>query len=251
MLDPTVVEISRDWVCIRLVTYEDADEAKFLASIYTGGAGSLENTTFCLLGPDGETRLSGSGRGPLAVLDTIRVAGGCGGTSGSATERFADVLREAGRPFRCEASIASLPLCHDLRRALIVAACDDQPLVVAVAAEESQREAQRRALAELAWSEEFVGRFQYAVVADRAELRLVHEAPAGDGVFVVQPGLFGLRGDVVARAGEASAPALRAMLRDALEAYDRVPLDRRTHVARGRRQGNAWEPAVSRSEKRR
>ena len=42
--DKDVVEASRDFVCIRLATYENAEEAKILKSIFTGRSGALENT---------------------------------------------------------------------------------------------------------------------------------------------------------------------------------------------------------------
>ena len=51
-----VIEASRDFVCIRLATYENVAEAKILKSIFTGRSGELENTTFVLLAPDGNRR---------------------------------------------------------------------------------------------------------------------------------------------------------------------------------------------------
>ena len=61
---PLVVNATRDFVCIRLATYEDAKETEYLKKIFTGRSGQLENTVFALLDSDGRKRLSKSGRSP-------------------------------------------------------------------------------------------------------------------------------------------------------------------------------------------
>ena len=62
--DERVVTASRDFVCIRLATYEDAQEAKFLKSVFVGRSGDLENTVFAILSPDAQRNLV-RGRGPF------------------------------------------------------------------------------------------------------------------------------------------------------------------------------------------
>src|SRR5262245_31890428 len=62
--DASVVAASREWVCVRLLTYENAAEAEMLTSLFVGRSGQLENTTFALLAPDGKTKLSRAGRSP-------------------------------------------------------------------------------------------------------------------------------------------------------------------------------------------
>lgn len=54
---PEVVRASRQFVCIRLATYESFEEAQMLRGIFLGGSGQVENTTFALLSPDGKTPL--------------------------------------------------------------------------------------------------------------------------------------------------------------------------------------------------
>src|SRR5918911_333929 len=66
--DPAVVAASRDFVCARLLTYESAEEGKFLESICRTGSGQLENTVFGFLAPDGVTPLTRVGRGPEHVF---------------------------------------------------------------------------------------------------------------------------------------------------------------------------------------
>src|SRR4029079_13149972 len=60
---PAVIAASREFVCVRLATYEDPVEAKFVQRLVRTGSGELENTAFCLFAPDGKSRLSRAGRG--------------------------------------------------------------------------------------------------------------------------------------------------------------------------------------------
>src|SRR5262245_35972314 len=114
---PGVVAASRRFVCIRPLTYESAEEAKVLESLFIGGSGELENTTFALLGPDGRTRLARTGRSPaFAFRDPEQMA--------AAMQDLA-ARHETGASKRP----AALPVCADVRRALDVAACDGRALV--------------------------------------------------------------------------------------------------------------------------
>src|SRR5438876_648503 len=112
-----VVEASRNFVCARLLTYESAEEGKFLESVLRTRSGLLENTVFTILTPDAKTQLVPAAR-------TARAAFPGAAEMAAAMNRLAaqhpgkgDVARE-------------LPWVVDLRRGLNVAACDLVPLVV-------------------------------------------------------------------------------------------------------------------------
>src|ERR1051326_844690 len=64
LLQKEVIEASRDFVCIRCATYEDKEEAEYLAQVFRGRMGTLENTVFAILSPDGMLYLARPGRGP-------------------------------------------------------------------------------------------------------------------------------------------------------------------------------------------
>ncbi len=50
-----IIKISRDFVCIRLATYEDKTEAVFLKETFLGQrGGDLRNFGYCILSPDGK-----------------------------------------------------------------------------------------------------------------------------------------------------------------------------------------------------
>src|ERR1044071_3836701 len=64
LLQKEVIEASRDFVCIRLATYEDKEEADYLVKVFPGRTGLLENTVFTMLSPDARRYLTRSGRSP-------------------------------------------------------------------------------------------------------------------------------------------------------------------------------------------
>src|SRR5690349_925411 len=57
-----VIQASRRFVCIRTLTYEDAEERDFQRTLFIGGSGDVENTTFCILSPDGKQPITRAGR---------------------------------------------------------------------------------------------------------------------------------------------------------------------------------------------
>ena len=88
MSDATVVAASRDWVCVRLATYEDESEYEVLSDWF--GDRAVANTVFKLLAPDGETPLSLTTRGPSMLL-------GSGGSARRA-QRTSGVRSQKTRP---------------------------------------------------------------------------------------------------------------------------------------------------------
>ena len=64
LADKDVISASRKFVCIRLATYENAEENEVLKGFFARG-GNLENTVFTLLTPDGKTKLVTAGRSPV------------------------------------------------------------------------------------------------------------------------------------------------------------------------------------------
>ena len=59
---PKVVAAARQFVCVRLTTYENKAEAGFLKAICPTGSGELENTVFTILAPDGKRQLARASR---------------------------------------------------------------------------------------------------------------------------------------------------------------------------------------------
>ena len=133
-----------------------------------------------------------------------------------------------------------LPYVVDVRRALNVASADNQPLVV-VTVEDPQKLARiEAALVPLAWSPDFRGRFAFAKSGAEQGLDIVSNAPAGDHVLMIQPGMYGLKGEILAATTRFDASELRALLERGLQRY--APHDKdRDAIMTGKRMGIEWE----------
>lgn len=227
---PAVVAASRQFVCVRLATYEDPVEAKFVKGLVRTGSGELENTAFCLLSPDGAKKLTRSGREIRHIY-------------GDPDTMAADMNRLAGT-FTPKAAPAGLPTVANAKLALDVAAADGLPLVVAVGKDKSARARTVNQLARLAWADEFVGKFIYAEATPR-ELLPVGGLTVDAGVVVVDPDGFGLKGTVLREVGiDATADGIAAALRAAAAEFKPPEKSFQSHVREGHRQGVYWDPPV-------
>ncbi len=228
---------SRKWICVRLATFEDADEAAFLQTFF--GRRDLPNTAFVLLAPDGRTRLTRTQRGPLGLV---------GEATDDGPAELARYLDRVAADYQAKTAPAALPQTLDFRRALNVAACDSQPLLVLLAPGEAGRSAASARIAKLAWDARYVGRLQYAVVADAADLEALDRRPAGSGVLLVEPGRFGLTGQVVDEIPLKDLARLPARIDTFLK--ERTPPDKehRRHVRDGRRNGIKWQTVVPQTD---
>lgn len=234
-----VIEASRRFVCIRLATYEDAEEAKLLKSIFVGRTGELENTVFTMLSPDGKRNLVRPGRGPHFSF---------GGAASRAANQMAATMDRIAKSFQAKADDAAtrnLPKLKDVRLGLNVAACDNQPLVVVIAKDTANQQQMESRLASFAWSNDFIGQFQYASSTNVADLKNLGETSEKTGYFVVQPNQFGSKGELLA---ELPANATDKELRDALNLsvvlHVKSTKSTRFHIQAGRENGINWKTEI-------
>jgi hypothetical protein len=227
---PEVIAASRAFVCVRLATYEDADEARFLKRFLRTRSGEVENSVFGLLAPDGTTKLTRPARGTEQVYP-------------DAAAMAADMRRVAGQ-YSPRAAIDSLPLVAGPRLALDVAAADGRPLVVVLATDAAARRRQVDALAKLAWTEKLIGRFVYSE-GTATEVPGVPGIAPDAGVVVIAPDTFGQKGTVLRPiAADAPAEKLAEALRAAADEYKAPAKAFRTHVQDGHRTGVYWDTRV-------
>jgi hypothetical protein len=230
---PDVVAASRDFVCVRLTTYEDEVETAFSRSLFIGRSGDVENTTFVLLGPDGRKRLTRVGRSTRGIF--------------SNAADMANSMREIASRYPVKpdaaASTPPLPITLDVRLGLDVAASDSLPLVVVVAADETTRTAMESRVAKWAWDREFIGRFTYATTATSKDLKGVAGVSVDRGVIIIAPDNFGQSGKVIAQldAGAKDEQIANAM-RSVLANHQQRMKSMREHRADGIRAGAFWEP---------
>lgn len=220
---PEVVAASRKFICVRLLSYENADEMKFLRSVFTGRSGEAENTTFTVLSPDGTRQLVRAGRSARHGFDDAA-------DLAATLERIANRFEPRGEP-------ALLPLVADVRLAVNVAACDKQPLVVLV----GNDRALTARLAKLAWSKEWRGRFVHAAGSAK-DLAGIEGAELKEGVLVVAAEKFGRKGKVIAQAkADATEEALAKLFAAVLKSWRPAGETFREHVREGQELGVFWE----------
>ena len=215
LLKDEVVAASRDFVCIRLTSYESAEEAAFVTKLQ----GNPVNTVFAILTPDALPALAmkGLGRGPGELFadpaDMVK-------QMGEVAAKYAvgvAATKADGQP--------ALPITLDARLGLAVASADLQPLALVIAPDEITRAALEAKLAVLAWSNDLRGRFTYASADSLGGLKLNgHGESKSDtlksgafksGVLLIEPDVFGVEGKIVSAI---DANDVDKMLSDAMHA---------------------------------
>jgi len=132
-----------------------------------------------------------------------------------------------------------------LRLALNVTAADRQPLIVVYSKSVEQRKKMEQELSKVAWSDQFIGEAQYVPASDASEFKAVKNFKATFGFFVIQPGTFGLTGEVI-EIIDAATPAgkLAEPLAKALGKHKPSQLTYNQHRQAGTRAGARWQSAT-------
>ena len=230
-----VVEASRKFVCIRLATYEDASEAKFMESVFLPRTGLLENTTFGILSSDGKRRLTAAGRGPMHAF------------RGAAD--MADGMNEISQQF-VGARVSrltdnQLPLMESVDVGLNVAACDNLPVVVTFSSDQQELDMLNAGLVEVAWSESLAGQFVYATASAAKQLKPVRGIELDAGILVVEPGQYGLSGKTLAQLKPtATKEEVQATLAQVVKTFSRQPVSTNSHIALGIQLGIEWKSEI-------
>ena len=219
---PEVIAAAKKFVCIRLTSYEDETEKKFVSKIVNG---EPANTAFAMLTPEGERALRGRGpgRGPRDLYkDAADMAKGM------------DELAEKYPPKKAEGAPA-LPVTLNAKVGLAVAAGDLQPLVVVLADSAKRRE-------EL---EAFAGRLTYATAATTKDIPKVDKRTIKEGILLIEPDIFGAGGKVVKEVPfDEVAKQLADAMRETLKAHLRTEKNRRTLATLGLKEGIFYETGI-------
>ena len=225
--DKSVIAVSRKFVCIRLATYESASENAFLKKL--NGSRGVQNTTFAVLSPDGSRTLVRPSRSPQFQFRT--------------PSRLASVMNGIAGQYRAKSGTpSSLPTAANVRIGLNIAAADNLPLVVVYVKDKSQLRKLETALLPVAWGKRHAGRFTWATTADAKELEPIKGTTAKEGIYVVQPGRFGMKGSVLRFL---SADSVKIKAGDALAAgakafQPKSTVGVREHISAGQRNAVFW-----------
>lgn len=215
-------------MCIRLSTYEDSEEAKFLRKVY---GGEIANTVFAILTPDAKTKLSRASRGP-------RFRG-----SGAMTEFLKETIASSyPEAPRARWSDPSLPEIKNLELALNVASCDYTPVILAVAKSGERLEELRSQLLKVAWDQQLAGQFAFASSSGGSELRAVQGIGDQEGLFVLAPDAYGLSAKILLKFDDVPS-ASEELLKIATD-YEPGEKNHGSHVRMGVALGLKWNTEI-------
>ena len=226
-----VIKASEQFICVRLATYENAAEAQFLKTVFIGRSGELENTVFCILSPDGKRRLTRAGRSPSHMF--------------SGPEQMAATMNRIAASYSNARQIKpTYPGHSNVRLALNVAACDQQPLVIVRGTTSDEREACKNNLLKLAWGE-FRGQFAYVESKKDDELASLKGIDRNANIIVIEPDVYGQTGVVLS---QLNASATQDEITDALSlallSFQETAREAPSHIASGRRRGIFWKTQI-------
>jgi hypothetical protein len=230
---PDVVAASRSFVCVRLATYEDKDEGAFLKAFLVTRSGELENTVFTILAPDGKQQLVRASR------ETNHLFNGAG--------RMAETMKRIAGEYPTKGSVlppSELPKVANVRLAINVAACDNQPLVLVFGGDAGVRKELEERLAALAWSDRFIGQFVYASASSPKDLAEFEGAKFENGILVIQSDKFGQKGKVLKRTAGATREELARCLSEGAKLFEREEKTFAGHVREGHSKGVFWETVL-------
>ena len=232
-----MVTASRAWVCIRLLTYENEAEYKYMEKLLGVRQGTLPNTVFCMLSPDGKTQLTRPARTPAFFRTPQNMA--------VQMQRLAARYQPAVQP----SFVAPIPVVDRVDLAMNVAASDNRPLVVLYHPEASELVKMLEMNKKLAWQPAIVGQFIYAATTGQEELKPIMGQKGQAGLYVVEPDEYGVSGKVTqfVKAERVYETALTA-LRQGLAEFQPFQKNHQQHIQNGYVFGIEWETVVPESD---
>ena len=232
------VELSRNFVCVRLETYESKAHQDMVRELL---GGKMVNTAFVLLAPDGKTQLTRAGRSPSKSFTDKRWK-----KQGGDLDVVLEAIKEAARdyPGRGNEQEALLPDFSSFGQALNVSSAEQRLLLLTVAPQ-GQRDQLRDSMRKVANDPEVRGCFHYdtAQNSDSQWANKIENVSAKTGHFLIHPGQFGLKGTVVAHFPLNASPALlkETMLKaKKVHQSQEKPKHYRDHIAQAREQRIAF-----------
>ena len=231
-----LIKATRDFVCIRTATYEDKQEATFLQWAFVGNTGGeLRNFGYCILSPDGKTKLRRSTRGPnFLYTNSNAMAADLRQISAQYTGRTTTTT-----------SNGSVPQMKSVRLGINVASCDGLPSVIVFGKDQTEVDSLNQKLSGVIWDEQLVGKFIYASTINPADLKTVPGAGFQTGILIIKPDAFGIKGQLITIiSAEVSDERLKQALLNAANTFTRISKTHGLHVRNGRQTGTLWKTEV-------
>lgn len=239
------IEASRKYVCIRIETFENKEAEEKVRALLNG---RYANTAFCIFDPQGEEKLTRSGRGPLTAL-------GFRGRGRVEDETVIRQMKEVAAQFKPgdNQGNALLQDFNSFRQALNVASAD-QRLLIFVDVKEDDKQQVEDNLKQVFGDSEITGKFHLNFMdaeVDKGWSKKIHGETASPGIFIIRSGTYGQDGMVMDRLKHSSsAEEIKTAMTAANEKFASLE-DRKTyseHVRSGRRNGIYFENEMSNAE---
>lgn len=199
--------------------------------------GTLPNTVFCLLSPDGKTKLTRPTRGPSIFRTPENMA--------------VQMKRLASRykPAVPNSFVAPVPLVDRVDLAMNVAASDNRPLVVFYHPSSTDLKMLVESSRPIVWDAELAGQFMYAATSSKEDLKAMVNASGDAGVYIVEPDEYGVSGKIVRHVewDEVAGSLNRELLR-ALVKFEPFQKNHQQHIRDGYVFGIEWETIVPESD---
>lgn len=240
------IEASRDFVCIRLETYENQESEELVKQVN----GRLANTAFAIFNPQGTRMLTRGSRSPSMSLSGNR---GKTDTTGNENPEIISKMKQISRQYtaRGELSDAELQDFHSLRQALNCSAADQRLLVFVNVRSRDRNEIETKLQSVFADSE-IIGKFHLDFAnedVDRTWTQVISGAKNQPGIVVIRSGKFGIEGQALDQLDlDADAATITDSLLAANEKFAKVEdrKDYESHVREGRRQRINFENEIPR-----
>ena len=219
-------------MCVRVETYKHPETDDMMTKMFRG---KLPNSAFCLFDPTGKKQLCKPSRTPHSL------------TNSKVGQDYEGVVREMKKiaaRYQVKNS-PEPPLLQDfnsLEESLNISAGDQRLLVLL----HSSRSEVSDLLRKVVSNQHMTGRFHVDRISSEDEGwgKLLDKQPKTQGILIVRPGQFGLKGQVMNFVPEnATAAQLSNALVAANKQYAKTEKrrDREEHVAAGNREGVSYD----------
>ena len=242
---PLVIEASRDFVCIRLTTYENKEEHAFMEKLYSKSKRPVENTTFSILSHDAKHVFVTPSRGARFAFRNA--------------DHMASTLFQISSDYRNKLPMShskTLPIAASVKIGLNIAASDKQPLLVIVGKDEKEQKRLETQMQTMIWKKGLIGKFALASTTNNDTLDRIKDGDKLEsGYHVIQPDNFGMKGEVLAsiQSNATSSDAFSGIHKGLTLHQKPAEVNHRSHIQNGISSGVFWEtnlPVTDRMEAR-
>ncbi len=224
--DAKIIEASQKFVCVRLNSTEDLENAEFARKL----GGRAPNVEFYLLDPTGQKVFDQ--RGNRSMGEFLKASGGASGIAAKM-----DAIARTYPGNKTALGPAAVPWMKTVRETLVQANCDAEPILLLVSDESEQAKALKKVVAAPEVLSRFRSQFFYVEVQRDSPELSTYKLPRAPALVFVRPALLGTKAvimDTTANLGQ-----LERCMEDALKEFAKAheKLSREETLLKGKKEG--------------